>query len=461
MRIALFVHCFFPEHVHGTEVYTLDLARNLRSFGHEPVIVTAKFAGESPLPQPVTRTFFEGFRVFVVDKNHFPNRRVRDIYYQEAMREPLRRILEEIRPDIVHVTHLLNHTAALLEALDDLKIPSVATLTDFFGICHNFKLQAADGSLCQGPDKDASNCAACHLKEKGQWRTAGPLDRFLGGGPATVTAKALNTAVKAGLMGGVWKETFADFVQRADFLKNRYRRHHTVIVQTEFLKKMYESQGFTGPFHLIRSGVDIERGQKKRIPEGLPVKFGFLGQIQEHKGVHVAVEALRRLPRGTAELHLYGSSDSPAYLRRLRALAGDLPVFFHGNAGRDALPGIYAGLDFVILPSVWYENGPLVLLESLATGTPVIVSDVPGMSEFVRDGENGFLFARADADALYGVLQRIVSDPPRYRQMSSRASYPATSRDMTREILKVYESVLSDEAGSSRIAASAVDTAGV
>jgi len=100
VKIAFFIHCFFPEHYNGTEVYTLELARRLQETGHQVVVVTAKFKGEAPRRGPVTRFFYEGVPVICFDKNHFLNRRVRDTYYQEAMREPLREILNEIRPDI-------------------------------------------------------------------------------------------------------------------------------------------------------------------------------------------------------------------------------------------------------------------------------------------------------------------------------------------------------------------------
>ena len=62
-------------------------------------------------------------------------------------------MLEEIRPDIVHVTHLINHTAVLLEEAGKVGCPVVATLTDFFGFCYNNKLEAANGQLCAGPNR--------------------------------------------------------------------------------------------------------------------------------------------------------------------------------------------------------------------------------------------------------------------------------------------------------------------
>src|SRR6185436_8940093 len=70
----------------------------------------------------------------------------------------------ELRPDIAHVTHLINHTAALIDVLVEAGVPRVASFTDFFGFCYNNKLEAADGSACAGPNWLRTNCMACHLK---------------------------------------------------------------------------------------------------------------------------------------------------------------------------------------------------------------------------------------------------------------------------------------------------------
>ncbi len=446
MKIAVFVHCFFPDHTHGTEVYTLELIRNLRDKGHEPVLITAKFSGEKQNRSLVTRTFFEGIPVFMIDKNFLPNRRIRDLYYQEEMKAPLKRILEEIRPDIAHVTHLLNHTAVLLEVLRKAEIPAIATFTDFFGICYNNKLEAAGGVLCKGPDADTVNCLECVLKERSRPNTASFADRLLAEPVIShLTAKALNQAYGAGILKGFWEDAAADTRARPAFLKNLYQNFSAAIAPTLFLKKTYESHGFKFPIHEIPYGVDLPRTQKATALEGSRVKFGFLGQIAEHKGAHIAVEAFCRLPKDSSELHIFGSAAFPNYLEKLSSRALGHAVTFHGNAERNQLAKIYSDLDFVIIPSTWVENCPFVLLESLAMQTPVIVSDVPGMSEFVRNGENGFLFPRGDAKALYDILNSIVSDPVCFRRLSFGTGYPRTSSQMTDETLEVYDSVLSGD----------------
>src|SRR5262245_27907428 len=111
MKVALFVHCFFPDHFYGTETYTLELAKNLQGLGHEVTVVSAVFAGEPARDALVTRYVFDNVPVVVIDKNKAAHRTVGETYWQEEMRGPLRQVLQEIAPDVVHVTHLINHTA--------------------------------------------------------------------------------------------------------------------------------------------------------------------------------------------------------------------------------------------------------------------------------------------------------------------------------------------------------------
>ena len=128
MRIALYVHVFFPAHYHGTETYTLTLAKSLRSMGHEPVVVSCIRQDEKKSDGLITHYDYQGIPVYCIDKNYISrSSSLRDHYYQPQMLQIHKDLLQDLRPDIIHVTHLSNHTAALLDAAQDLAIPTVAT----------------------------------------------------------------------------------------------------------------------------------------------------------------------------------------------------------------------------------------------------------------------------------------------------------------------------------------------
>jgi glycosyltransferase involved in cell wall biosynthesis len=214
------------------------------------------------------------------------------------------------------------------------------------------------------------------------------------------------------------------------------------IAPTAFLKTAYEANGFPAPLLLSHFGVDIDRSAKPARPRG-KLRLGYIGQLAPHKGADILLAALRALPPTDVALTLYGSLEQdPIYTARLRALAAGHDVDFGGVIPKERLAATFGGFDALIVPSIWPENGPLVLLQSLATHTPVIVSDVPGLTEFVREGENGFVFPKGDDEALARLLRRLSGATNELVEMSGRTSYERTAREMGREILDLYDAAL-------------------
>ncbi|MDA8082932.1 MAG: glycosyltransferase family 4 protein [Nitrospiraceae bacterium] len=443
MRVALFVHCFFPNHFYGTETYTFDLARNLRAMGHEPVVVSGIFHGEPKQEKMVAHYEYAGIPVYCIDKNYLPDTRIKDSYYRPEMYNVLKDILSSIKPEIVHVTHLMNHTAVLLDVAEDLDLPIIASCTDFLGFCYNHKLEAADGTLCKGPNRGRTNCLACLLKVVAQ----DPPETFirrLVGRYLLFSAHILNGLRRIpGFRKGKIARFVLDIVKRPDLLMKSYSKYRAVIVATKFLGDSYLSNGLTVPVHKIRFGVDLSRDPKRSKKKGMPIKLGFIGQIAPHKGTEILVEAFCRLPEGAAELHLYGSDDTaPEYFSRLRKRSVGRKVFFHGTFPKEKIGEVLSDMDFLCIPSIWYENSPLVLLNALASHTPVIVSDVEGMTEFVKEGENGYIFSRGDTNDLERVLRAIIGDPEKAWALTDTTEYERTTKTMTEDVLLLYYKIL-------------------
>jgi glycosyltransferase involved in cell wall biosynthesis len=443
VRVALFVHCFYPSHIYGTETYTLELARNLRVLGHEPVVVSATFAGEPAQPEPVHRYVYDGIPVLSIDKNAYPHSRVKDTYYQPSMARVLGELLDEAAPDVVHVTHLINHTAVLLEAAAARRLPMVATFTDFFGFCYNNKLEAHDGSLCEGPGAPAVNCLACHLKAVADASTVHDLRARIARKPAVaaVRARAMHLAqtlpsLRDGELGG----RVQDIVQRPRILGTLYAQYARAIVPTAFIEGAYARNGFARPMDRIPFGVDIDRSPKRRTRDGRPLVIGFIGQVMRHKGPDLLLDAARAALRPPDyEVRLYGSmTQDPGYAAALQERAAGLPVRFMGTFAPERMREVMDELDVLAIPSRWYENSPLVLLNALACHTPVIVADVEGMTEFVKDGVNGYTFSRGSARSLAAVLRRISGDLPALRARSGATEYAMTTLEMTRRTIDVY-----------------------
>lgn len=447
MKIALYVHCFFPTHYHGTETYTLALAKNLRAMGHEPVVVSSIPMGEKKTESLITRYEYQGITVHCIDKNYVPHSTLGETYNQPQMRQIHMSLLQELRPDILHVTHLVNHTAALLEAAQDIAIPAVATFTDFFGFCYNSKLEAANGSLCAGPNPQRTNCFACYVK-------AGVRQANLALGEKTLIRIAPFLQWSCTLFNWMHKMPVLRHSKlsaqlraikvRPGLLAKRYAHYRAVIAPTIFLQSAYERNGLTAaPIHKINFGVDLDRKPKQIRPSSQPIRFGFIGQIAPHKGTALLVEAFCRLPPGKSELHIYGAEDQfPAYTQAMKTRCANFPVFYRGTFPAEQMRQVLDELDFLVMPSTWYENSPLVLLDALASHTPVIVSDVQGLTEFLDPGRNGYAFERGSVDDLERVMRQILAEPEKSRQLSLSTNYSKTTLSMTEEVVDIYNSVV-------------------
>jgi SAM-dependent methyltransferase len=242
------------------------------------------------------------------------------------------------------------------------------------------------------------------------------------------------------------KETFVidgfvpnDVVARPDILHKAMGVYREAIAPTLFLKEAYERNGFPAPMRISHFGIDIDRGPKLPRSQAGLVRLGFIGQLAHHKGAHLLLDALRRCERKNLVLSIWGSHDQdPRYVARLRSLAQGLSVTFPGTIPRPELAAALGSIDYLVIPSTWYENSPLILLQALATHTPVIVSDVLGMTEFVNDGGNGFCFERGSVDSLTRVLQRVADDPELAERLSANTNYDRVPADMARDVAKLY-----------------------
>ena len=110
------------------------------------------------------------------------------------------------------------------------------------------------------------------------------------------------------------------------------------------------------------------------------------------------------------------------YIAKVRTAAGDdARITFPGPYSEADAAAVFASMDALVVPSTWYENTPFVVLEAFAAGVPVLASDLGGLREVVRDGQNGLLFRAGDASALRAVIERLASEPGLYARLQPAA----------------------------------------
>jgi glycosyltransferase involved in cell wall biosynthesis len=186
-----------------------------------------------------------------------------------------------------------------------------------------------------------------------------------------------------------------------------------LIAPSQFLADVYMRYGVDpARIRTWRQGVDVDRCVLRTASPTLRV--GYLGQVKRHKGVDLLVDAWSRLSGPTPRsLVIYGSDKGEdAYGQRLRQqLASLRDVTWAASIPHAEVWSALANLDVVVVPSRWVENSPNIILEAQAVGVVVVGTNLGGVAELVRHGENGLLFEPDCASDLAAQLQRLLDEP--------------------------------------------------
>lgn len=415
MRILLTAHQFLPEHASGTEILTWQAARELRRRGHHVTIATAIWDRRKLADVDRFDTYtFDGFTVERFRHDFVPMGGVND-RVQLEMDNPLTkawfaRVLQEHHIEHVHFFHLARLSASVVDAADEARIPMTLTATDFWAVCPLYQLRLEDHRPCDGPDGDAANCVQ-HLAEV----ASGTLPGHVFG---RIPAPFARLAVKAAHRMAPLHPRFAEIRstgRRLGHLRERVNKMKKIFVPTAWTRDVLVSQGVeAGRIHTQVYGIDVTGLPRKPIslPAGA-IRIGFIGTMSNHKGPQVLVEAVRGLaPEVEVEVRFYGrlEQNPPFAAKLLKAARGDGRIQFLGGFPPEQLGNVLENLDVLVVPSVWHENAPLVLLSAQAMGRPVVASRVGGMKDLVRDGVDGLLVEPNNPAELARAIARLAQD---------------------------------------------------
>jgi len=185
-------------------------------------------------------------------------------------------------------------------------------------------------------------------------------------------------------------------------------------------------------------------------------RFGFFGQFIDNKGVDVILEALlilareQRVPPAGIIVEINGGNKqyaSTPYMEKIvqqveelrKTQSGKIIVRENGAYGRDQLASRMSSVDWVIVPSTWWEIFGLVVSEAWMFGRPVIASAIAGLKERVVPGVNGFTFPARDSRALADLLTSLIGDEQQWKTVNRSIEAPWTEAEMLEAHLSVWE----------------------
>jgi glycosyltransferase involved in cell wall biosynthesis len=174
--------------------------------------------------------------------------------------------------------------------------------------------------------------------------------------------------------------------------------------------------------------------------------FGFLGTLLPSKGLHLLIKAFRKLPLGLAQLNIYGKltvyKGFESYLGYIRRLARRDDIHLMGEYAHEDIAKVLSEVDVLIVPSVWYENAPLVIQEGIMAGLPIIAADIGGIPEMVMHGENGLLFTAGDVDDLCAKMRMCIEDPAILARLKPQGAMIKSIEQNAQELELIYEGLI-------------------
>lgn len=322
--------------------------------------------------------------------------------------EHFRALLERFKPTAVHFHHYAHMGLEMIREVRKYSsdIPIILTLHEFLGICHaQGQMLKTNGSLCQ---------------------KAAPLDCHL---------------------------CFPDispqnFFMRELFIKSFLNLVDYFVCPSEFLRSRYLAWGLPASKMIV-----LENGQQPQElgnvedPDNKAVvnRFVVLGQLSRRKGTLVLLDAVRLLPkpmRKFIKVELHGSAQyaEDGFTVQFEKALSDLKetVTYCGPYVQRNVYSILRRNHWLVVPSIWWENSPMVIQEAFAARRPIICSDVGGMAEKVKHGEHGIHFHVHNAADLAARMQECSSNPDLWNQLCANLPQPPSIAQTAEVLLNLY-----------------------
>lgn len=375
----------------GAAAYMLELSALQRGAGHDveffamadernqPATYSATFAPHVELEPPPA-----GLRARVVGAGR--------LVYSRAAEEAMAAVVADYRPDVVHL-HTIYHqlTPSILRPLARAHIPTVMTVHDGKLVCPSYRLLDRHGP-----------CTACL---DGRFVHA-PLRRCKNGSVLSSGLLALESRVHRTLRS--------------------YGPVGAFVCPSAFMLGLMRSGGvFPERLHHVPHFLDLGTVPAQERPgDGVL----FAGRLSSEKGVDVLVRAVGTLPGG--RLTVVGDGPERGALTRLADAVAPGRVTFTGQQDRSTTLTAMRAARVTALAARGYENQPMSVLEAMASGVPVVVSDLGGSPELVEEGVTGRIVPSEDVRALAAALADLLADPEQARALG-RAGRERVRRDFS------------------------------
>lgn len=366
----------------GAETYLHGLMSRQAARGHEVHILSTR--SPENLSSPDERLFVKRYDYSQSEGAGKDVRKAAAFLWNGEARRAMRQAITEYRPDVIHIHNVYHHlSSSILGVIRESGIPCVQTLHDFKLACPNYRM-FTEGAVCE-------RCKGGHylqaVKHHCLWTT-------FSGNMLAALEMGLTKSTQA------YERTVSVFLCPSQFMAD----------------KMREWGEPPSKLKLLRNPADPSETQAA-------LDGGYLlyaGRLAAEKGIETLIRAVARIPE--CQLKIAGTGPEEARLKQLVETLGARNILFLGFVRRDRNLELWERAQALAVPSIWYENASIAVLEALSQGLPVIASRIGGLPEQIEHQISGLLVPPGDVDAWESAIRNYLSLPPDWRKQMGQAA---------------------------------------
>ncbi len=372
MNICYISNLYPPAVLGGAEIIVEKIAKTVSSMGHNVTIITTSPDNDSHVINRDNTTIYQlnSTKIYPVYKQTEANGiqkplwHLFDLWNRKTLKE-VKEILKKEDIDIIHINNFKGLSISVFKAGNDLKIPVIFESHDFSLICPRANLIRGDGTLCTDPNIICRNYVR------------------------------------------IQKRLLDDYVD-------------LLISPSNFIIEKYNENGFFLNTDSIKIPLGVDYKTRKSPKSYETIDITYIGTLGKHKGVDILIDAFKNIDDSSLRLHIIGKGyDEDKFKKQAE---NDERIIFHGFIDNKDIQKYYDMSNVIVIPSICYDNSPLVIYESFSNSTPVIGSDIGGIPELIDDHVNGLLFKAGDSDSLKEKLLEISNNKELLKKLESGSS---------------------------------------
>lgn len=389
MKICFMSNLYPPNVLGGAEIVVEKMAKAMHKKGNEIIVITTSPDDTQHIVKKDDITIYQlnTTKLYPTYKQTEPQGlkkpfwHVFDLWNNKTL-NVIKEILIDENVDIIHINNFKGLSLSCFKAGKDLNIPVVYESHDFSLICPRANLIRGNNTLCQNRNMICNQYVQ-------------------------IQRRLLNDNV--------------------DLL----------ISPSQFMIDKFKENKFFNDTRCVKIPLGVEYSANKTDKNYESIDITFIGTLGKHKGVHTLITAFKEINNDNIKLHIIGKGNDEEEFKELAK--DDDRIIFHGFVDNKDILKYYELTNILVIPSICYDNSPLVIYESFSTGTPVIGSNIGGIPELIEDGYNGLLFEPNNADSLKEKLVKIINDKELLKSLEDNAFNSLASDSMENMINQIFE----------------------